>query len=54
MASGSDPPRGNPWCIPACYISINKLTMCVRVPSPYILTNEIQLYTGRVLAMHDT
>jgi len=28
--------------------------MCARIPSPYILTNGIQLYTGRVLSTHDT
>lgn len=49
-ASGSEPPVENSWCAPACNISTNKLIMCVRNPSP----NEIQLYTGRVLSMHDT
>lgn len=54
IASGSGPPVENSWCAPARNISINKLIMCVLIPSPYILTNEIQLYTGRVLSMHDT
>jgi len=54
IASGSDTPVEKPWCAPACNISINKLTMRVRIPRPYILTNGTHLYTWRVLSMHDT